>query len=278
MKVAIHQPQYLPWLGYLAKWAAADLFIVLDVVQYEKNGWQNRNRIKTGEGARWLTVPVHAPLGTPISEVAIDNSQSWPARHLRAIEQAYARAPGLAAHRAALRSFYATSWTQLAPLATASARWLAETFGIATPLRLASELLEISRSATASPGRDEVAVRGEPRSGGEPSPSMIEAGGVRGPVARPPDPTARLVALCQAAGADTYLAGPHGAEYMDLDQFAAAGLEVLAQRYEHPVYPQVHGEFVPHLSALDLLLTTGDQAFAILQSGNGWTRLLGPRP
>ncbi|MBI3637246.1 MAG: WbqC family protein, partial [Candidatus Rokubacteria bacterium] len=47
MKVAIHQPHYLPWLGYLAKWAAADVFIVLDTVQYEKNGWQNRNRIKT---------------------------------------------------------------------------------------------------------------------------------------------------------------------------------------------------------------------------------------
>jgi WbqC-like protein len=237
VKVAIHQPQYLPWLGYLAKWAAADLFIVLDVVQYEKNGWQNRNRIKTPDGVRWLSVPVHAPLGTPISEVTIDNSQPWPARHLRAIEQAYARAPGLAAHREALRRFYATPWTRLAPLAVASARWLAETLAITTPIRLASEL-----AVTTS------------------------------------DPTKRLVALCQAAGADTYLAGPHGATYMDLAPFAAAGIEVLAQRYEHPVYPQIHGEFVPQLSALDLLLTSGDQAFAILQSGNGWTRLLEPRP
>ena len=239
MKVAIHQPQYLPWLGYLAKWAAADLFIVLDVVQYEKNGWQNRNRIKTPDGARWLTVPVHASLGTPISEVMIDSSQSWPARHQRAIEQSYARAPGLAVYHEDLKRFYATPWTRLAPLATDSARWLARALGIATPLRLASELLGTSTSATA---------------------------------------TARLVALCRAAGADTYLAGEHGSGYMDLAEFAAAGIGVLAQRYEHPVYPQIHGEFVPHLSALDLLLTAGDQAFAILQEGNRWTRLLEARP
>lgn len=88
------------------------------------------------------------------------------------------------------------------------------------------------------------------------------------------DPTGRLVALCRAAGADTYLAGAHGAGYMDLAQFAAAGIEVLAQHYEHPVYPQIHGEFVPQLSALDLLLTVGDQSLAILQKGNRWTRLL----
>ncbi|PYN08619.1 MAG: hypothetical protein DME02_07080 [Candidatus Rokuibacteriota bacterium] len=78
VRVAIHQPQYLPWLGYLAKWAAADLFVFLDSVQYEKNGWQNRNRIKTADGARWLTVPVHARLGTPITDVAIDGEPARP--------------------------------------------------------------------------------------------------------------------------------------------------------------------------------------------------------
>jgi hypothetical protein len=223
----------LPWLGYLAKWAAADLFIVLDVVQYEKHGWQNRNRIKTADGARWLTVPVHAHLGTPVAEVTIDGSRRWAGRHLRAIEQAYARAPGLHAHLGALRDLYATPWTRLAPLATASARWLARALGIATPLRLASEL-----------------------------------GVTDG------DATGRLVALCRAAGADTYLAGAHGAHYMDPAPFAAAGIAVLAQRYEHPIYPQMHGEFVPNLSGLDLLLTAGDQALPILRGGDQWQPLM----
>jgi hypothetical protein len=239
MKVAIHQPQYLPWLGYLAKWDAADLFVVLDVVQYEKNGWQNRNRVKTRDGVRWLTVPVHAPLGTPIAAVEIDSSRSWPARHLRTIEGAYARAPGLALHREALRDFYARPWTRLSPLAVDSARWLAGALGITTPLRLASELLPAPAPATA---------------------------------------TGRLVALCRAAGADTYLAGEHGGDYMDLAEFAAAGIGVLGQRYAHPVYHQAHGDFVPRLSALDLLLTAGPGALAILREGNRWIRLLEARP
>jgi hypothetical protein len=232
VRVAIHQPQYLPWLGYLAKWAAADLFILLDVVQYEKNGWQNRNRIKTRDGARWLTVPVHAALGTPISEVAIDGSRAWASRHRRSIEQAYARAPRLAEYQRDLEELYARPWTHLAPLATASALWLGRAVGITTPVRLASEL-----------------------------------GGAS------VDPTGRLIALCRAVGADTYLAGADGARYMDLAQFGAAGIEVLAQRYEHPVYAQLHGEFVPFLSALDLLLSAGDRALPILQEGNAWSRM-----
>ena len=230
MRLAIHQPQYLPWLGYLAKWAAADLFVFLDTVQYEKNGWQNRNRIKTAAGPRWLTVPVHARLGTPIDAVGVDTAQPWRERHLRAIEEAYARAPYLLRHREALRRLYASDWPRLAPLAAASADWLARTLGIDTPARLASTL-----SVTAT------------------------------------DPTERLIALCRAAGADTYLAGRDGARYMDREAFARAGIAVLFQDYKHPQYAQLHGEFAPFLSGLDLLLTHGDEALAILRSGDAWS-------
>jgi hypothetical protein len=230
MKLAIHQPQYMPWLGYLAKWAAADAFVFLDTVQYEKNGWQNRNRIKTADGARWLTVPVHARLGTPIAEVGVDGSQPWRARHLRAIEDAYARAPHVERHREALRGLYAAEWLRLAPLAVASAEWLARTMGIATPARPASAL------------------------------------GVQAS-----DPTGRLIALCRAAGADTYLAGRDAAKYMDREAFARAGITVQYQRYSHPEYAQLHGKFAPFLSGLDLLLTHGDDSLAILRSGDVWS-------
>src|SRR5262249_29534956 len=114
--VAIHQPHYLPWLGYLAKWAAADVFVFLDTVQYEKNGWQNRNRIKPATGPRWLTVPVHARLGTSIDGVTLDD-QPWCQRHRRAIEHAYADAPHFKGHQEALERLYDTPWTHLAPLA-----------------------------------------------------------------------------------------------------------------------------------------------------------------
>ena len=232
MKVAIHQPHYLPWLGYLAKWAEADLFVLLDTVQYEKNGWQNRNRIKTATGPQWLTVPVRARLGTSIADVTIDTSQPWARRHLRAIELAYGRAAGWARHGDSVRAFYAEPWRELATLAVANARWLANAVGIATPSRLASEL-----AVTAT------------------------------------DPTERLVELCRAVGATTYLAGRDGVQYMDLKRFRQAGLDVHAQAYEHPVYPQLHGEFVPFLSGLDLLLTNASDALTILRRGDAWVPL-----
>jgi WbqC-like protein len=232
VKVAIHQPQYLPWLGYLAKWAAADVFVFLDTVQYEKNGWQNRNRIKTATGVRWLTVPVHAPLGTPIHDVTIDAAQPWPRRHLSAIRHAYAGTPYLAAHEAALADFYARPWPKLAPLAVGSATWLARTAGIATRAVLASEL-----DADAS------------------------------------DPTGRLVALCRALKATTYLSGRDGVTYLDARRFVDAGVEVLVQDYTHPVYPQVHGGFAPNLSALDLLLMHGPASGGVLAAGNRWLPL-----
>jgi len=228
--LAIHQPHYMPWLGYLAKWAAADVFVFLDTVQYEKNGWQNRNRIKTAAGPRWLTVPVHARLGMPIAEVTVDAAQPWAERHLGAIEQAYATAPHLARHRAALHALYETKWERLAPLAVASAEWLARAVGVTTPAHLASTL-----DAAAA------------------------------------EPTERLIGLCRAVGADTYLAGRDGALYMDVARFAAAGIRVLYQTYAHPAYAQLHGEFVSNCSALDLLLTHGDQALAILREGDHWS-------
>jgi WbqC-like protein family len=228
--LAIHQPHYMPWLGYLAKWAAADLFVFLDTVQYEKNGWQNRNRIKTEAGPRWLTVPVHARLGTPIAEVSVDTVQPWRERHLRAIEQAYGAAPHFELHHDALRHLYAAEWTRLAPLAVATAQYLASAVGIATPTRLASAL-EITAA----------------------------------------DPTERLIDLCRAVGADTYLAGRDGTLYMDVARFAAAGIRVLYQTYAHPKYTQLHGEFAPNCSGLDLLLTHGHEALGILRGGDHWS-------
>ena len=228
MKVAIHQPHYLPWLGYLAKWAAADVFVVLDTVQYEKNGWQNRNRIKTPAGAAWLTVPVHAPLGTAISAATIA-AEPWARHHMAAIQHAYARAPHYRRYRDELEAWYAAPAERFAAVAEASAGWLAERFEIGVPTRRASEL------------------------------------GVTDT-----DPTGRLLAICRVLGADTYLAGRDGVTYMDLARFEAVGIAVRVQRYDHPVYPQLHGDFVPFLSSLDLLLNAGPAGRALLEARNAW--------
>ena len=71
MIISIHQPNFLPWLGYFYKIAASDMFIVLDDVQYTKNSYINRSQIKTPQGCLWLTVPVHASLSNKIIEVRI---------------------------------------------------------------------------------------------------------------------------------------------------------------------------------------------------------------
>ena len=140
MKVAIHQPQYLPWLGHFAKLAAADCWIFLDTVQYEKNGWQNRNRIKTPRGAQWLTVPVKARQGTLISDVEIDAGQPWQRKHVEAIRVNYARAPYFDRYFGELAELLRRPWRRLADLNVEVTRFLAEAQGLTPRMLRASEL------------------------------------------------------------------------------------------------------------------------------------------
>lgn len=140
MRVAIHQPQFLPWLGYLDKIDRADLFVVLDCVQFKKHEWQNRNRIRTAQGWQWLTVPVLHRFGQRIAEVRINAQVGWRDQHLRALHMHYGKAPHRDRVLSGLREIYHEPWSGLADLNLAVLRWLLRAFGIATPLRLASEM------------------------------------------------------------------------------------------------------------------------------------------
>lgn len=139
MIVTIHQPQFLPWLGYLDKIDQADVFVALDDVQFKKNEWQNRNRIRTAQGWQWLTVPVLHHFGQLVNEVRINPDDSWRARHLRAIGMHYARAPFRDPYLEELADLYREPWDRLCDLNLAVLRWLLRAFGIATPVRLSSE-------------------------------------------------------------------------------------------------------------------------------------------
>jgi hypothetical protein len=88
--IAIHQSQFLPWAPYFYKILKSDTFVILDDVQFQKNGVQNRNRIKTPQGAAWLTVPVKAKLGTAINEVEVSNVDVYD-NLLKTIELNYKR-------------------------------------------------------------------------------------------------------------------------------------------------------------------------------------------
>lgn len=116
MKVAIHQPQYLPWLPTLLKALESDLFVHLDSVAFQKNGLQNRNQIKTSQGPLWLTVPVKQKLGQAIKDVEIDNSANWRRKHWAAITQNYQKAPAYSSYAGELEKVYEREWKYLVDL------------------------------------------------------------------------------------------------------------------------------------------------------------------
>ncbi len=89
--ISIHQPNYLPWLGFFKKISTSDIFVFLNDVQYEKNGWHNRNKIRNSDGWMWLTVPTNAKLGMKLNEVKIDYSSNWQKKHLKSIEINYSK-------------------------------------------------------------------------------------------------------------------------------------------------------------------------------------------
>ncbi len=138
---AIHQPGYLPWAGYFAKMSQADVFCHLDTVQFTKNGWQNRNRIKTARGAQWLTVPVRRRHPQAIREVVIDGKTDWGRRHLQALRTNYGRAPFFATVFPALEEVLSRAWERLLDLNLALIEALRGLLGLAgRPAVLASTL------------------------------------------------------------------------------------------------------------------------------------------
>lgn len=116
MIVAVHQPQFLPWLGYFDKIRRADLFCYLDNVQYKKNDWQNRNRIKTAQGWQWLTVPVHYRFPQKIKEVRINNTVNWKKKHLQTLATNYNRAPLFKEFAKLFEEVYSQDWEFLSEL------------------------------------------------------------------------------------------------------------------------------------------------------------------
>lgn len=140
MRLAAHQPQYLPWLGYFDKIARADRFVLLDTVQYKKNEWQNRNRIRGAAGWLWLTVPVHYRFPMAIREVRIDETSGWRRKHREALRQAYARAPHRDRVLAAVEALLDRPIEDLATLNIETVRLLGGLLGVATPCTVASTL------------------------------------------------------------------------------------------------------------------------------------------
>ena len=140
MIVSIHQPQYLPWLGYFDKIDRADVFVLLDTVQYKKNEWQNRNRIKTARGAQWLTVPVTYHYPQLICEVGVNSRERWQHRQQQALVTNYRKAPHWGCLEGFFEEIFSRPWETISELNIHVVKRLAAILGIETPIHVASGL------------------------------------------------------------------------------------------------------------------------------------------
>lgn len=219
--VAIHQPNFFPWLGYFDKIRRADTFIFLDAVDYPRSGsggmgsWTNRVRLNIQGQARWVTCPLkRVDLGTSISAVTIDDGQPWRSKLLRTLEANYRRAPRYAAAMALIEPLILASESNLAAFNIAAIKAIAAALGLETQFVLQSSL-----------------------------PAEGKA-------------TELLTSLVHATGGSTYLAGGGASGYQDDDTFALRGLELVYQGFVAHAYGDPE-RFIAGLSVIDYLMFDG---------------------
>lgn len=145
--ISIHQPVYLPWLGFIDKLASSDVFVFLDDVQYEKNGYQNRNKIKTESGEMWLTIPITGKSNTLLKNMKIDNSSRWKEKHAKSIVQNYSRAKFFNKYWIGMEKFYQKTYENLIDFNMEIILFLMKKFNIKTKILFSSEL-EITKKGS----------------------------------------------------------------------------------------------------------------------------------
>lgn len=228
MIVSVHQPGYLPWPGYFHRSALSDVHVFFDDVQFEKNGLNNRNRIKTAQGAQWLTVPVRTKSrfgNNLLKDVEIADDR-WRQVHWRSLFQNYRKAPHFEEHAGFFKTLYERPWDRLLPLNVAIVEYFAKALGLKTRFVYASQL-------------------------------AIDGG-----------KSDRVLNVCRALGATLYISGALGRDYLRAGDFEAAGIRVIFQDYRRPSYPQLYKDHIPDLSAADLLFNCGPDSLRVLMADN----------
>jgi hypothetical protein len=217
--VVIHQPDFLPWLGYFHRLREADLFIALDHVQFvtgTSRSWTHRDMIKTAQGAKWLSLCVQkAPFGTAIRNIQLAPDREWRIQNLNLIRENYRRAPFFNQIFPRLEALYGQPHAGMAAMNLASLDLLEEMLDTRTPRLISSDMSPEGTS------------------------------------------TAMLVDLLKKAGATHYVSGVGARAYLDAGLLQQAGIELVWQDFAHPVYRQLHGPFVPMLSSIDALFNCG---------------------
>jgi hypothetical protein len=228
MIAAIMQPTYLPWAGYFDLVDQADVFVFLDTVQFSRQSWQQRNRIKGPNGAFWLTVPVFNAFGQRIDDVRIDEHSRWRMRHWSSIRSSYGRARFFTQVAPLLDGAFSRPWNRLVDLNIHLVCEMAAAMGIGHRIVRASTL--------GASG----AKRGE---------LLVEICRSIGAETYMSPPGSRIYLEAES-------------------HFRDADIRLLFHSYEHPAWPQRFGPFTEFLSAVDLIMNVGYNGAAdVIRSG-----------
>jgi len=231
MRIAtISQPRYMPYPGYFHRIALSDVFVVLDTVQFKAREWDRRNKVRVSQKKGWTLLTV------PVTNAPRDTiiyevriDNSQPWREK---------------HWRTLESSY-----RRAPYFDAYAADLKAFYTREYDL-IRDFNVDMTRYFCKCLGISTEIILA----------STLQAKGASSDL---------LVDLCQLIGADTYWSGSEGRHYIDEAKFSAAGISLVYQDYDHPVYPQIHGlPFVPYMSVVDVLFNCGPASLDIVLSGN----------
>ncbi|UCG69084.1 MAG: WbqC family protein [Thermoplasmata archaeon] len=225
MIVAIHQPNYIPWIGYFHKIYNSDIFVFLDDVQYPKGQLVNRNKIRTAAGETYLNVPVLTKGFSKqlINEVQIDNHVNWRKKHWKSIFYNYNKAQYFDSFSPFFKELYKKEWEKLCELNEYIIKNITEMMGIETSFIRSTELDIEGKS------------------------------------------TERLVNIVMAVGGDTYLSGTGAKSYTDENMFQENGLNLKYQDFHHPYYNQLFGAFIPKMSIIDMLFNEGKKSLDLIR-------------
>src|SRR3990167_11453744 len=228
MRVMLYQPFYFPWIGFFDMVDQCDILVFYDDAQYSKGTWQNRNRIKTYSGVKWLTVGSdrHYTLGMKIHEIKVHLSNGWKEKNLNQIRQAYHQAPFFSEYFPVVSGFISSDFTRLIDYTSGSIRLITDVIGIKTRFMSSLALNSIKSEGTQ-----------------------------------------KVIDICKAAGAEEYFDGSTGRDLYDTEFFLKQGIMISFHEYRHPTYQQCFVEFVSHLSILDLLFNEGPNSLAVIRSG-----------
>ena len=226
MIISINQPAYLPWLGYFHRIAISDFHILLDHVQFEKNSFVNRNKIRTKEGWCWLTVPIRTKglFGNlAINTLEISGENKWHKKHWSSINNNYSKARFFKEYAWVIENTYSRKWTKFNELVKTITNNMLKALNIQTPILYSSQMDVRGK-------KDELVLN-----------------------------------LCKEVDATTYISGPLGRGYIEEEKFEKTGIRVLYHDYRHPTYRQVYGGFEPYMSLIDLLFNCGPESLSIIR-------------